>query len=173
MLNAIQKKFDEQRERRKLIESLTKEDAEQLQKLIKEEEEFNREVLIVALAGTTAAIHISLATPLFVLNGVGFLASLAAHRLVPQRESYQKYTRDALLGYTGFTAGGYFAVKGFLGFLDPLGVATKLVELGLLRVLWEEREAAKGKLVVVVESKQGVEMTDVSLETMSGKVAIA
>ena len=176
MFNTILQKFNAQRERGNLIQRFTKEEAagasvEEQARIIEQEEEVNRELLIAALTGTTAVIHIYLGGTLFVLNGVGFLAALAAHYAVPQRESYQKWTRDGLFGYTGFTVAGYFALKGVAGFANPIGVATKLVELGLMRVLWEDREAAKHKPVVIIESEHGD--VQVHVEELSGKLAAA
>ena len=138
---------------------------------IEQEEAFNRQALIAALTGTTAAIHIYLGGTLFVLNGVGFLAGLAAHYAVPQRESYQKWTREGLFGYTGVTVAGYFALKGLAGFASPIGLATKLVELGLMRVLWEDGQAAKQKRVVIIENESG--NVEVHVEELLGEFAAA
>ena len=109
---------------------------------IAQEDTVNRNVLIAGLTGTTAVLHVALGTQIFVLNGIGYLALLAAHYATPERESYRKYTRDALFGYTSFTVVAYFAARGTSGFLDPTGVASKLIELGLLRVLWADRAKA-------------------------------
>lgn len=103
-----------------------------------------RDVSITALAGTTAVIHVWLGSSLFVLNGVGYAGLLAAHYLVPEEERYKQYTRDALFGYSGITIIGYFAVKGATsGFTSVLGMATKMDELGLMYMLWKERQVAK------------------------------
>ena len=144
---------------------------EQQARILEQEEEFNRKALIAALTGTTAAIHIYLGGTLFVLNGVGFLAALAAHYAVPQRESYQKWTREGLFGYTGVTVAGYFALKGLAGFGSPIGLATKLVELGLMRVLWEDGKAAEQKRVVIIENESG--NVEVHVEGLSGEFAAA
>ena len=105
------------------------------------------------------------------LNGVGFLAALAAHYGVPQRESYQQWTRDGLLGYTGFTVAGYFVVNGIGGWTNPLGIATKLVELGLIRVLWADRTAAKDKPVTFMENEP--REAPVYVEVASGELTAA
>ncbi len=160
MFNAIAQKINTQRERSQFLQRMTKTELadkskEQRVRILEEEEVFNRELLIAALTGTTAVIHVYLGGTLFVLNGIGFLAALGAHYAVPQRESYQKWTREGLFGYTGVTVAGYFALKGLAGFASPIGVATKVVELGLMRVLWEDAEAAKKKQVVVIEGEYG------------------
>lgn len=176
MLNTIMQKLNAQRERGNLIQHITKENAagpsvEEQARILEQEEAFNRQALIAALTGTTAVIHIYLGGTLFVLNGVGFLAALGAHYAVPQRESYQKWTREGLFGYTGVTVAGYFALKGLAGFASPIGLATKLVELGLMRVLWEDGEAAKNKPVVIIESEHG--QVHVHVEELSGEFAAA
>ncbi len=176
MFSTIMQKVNAQRERGKSLQRLTKEElgdasVEQQARIIEEEEAFNRELLIAALTGTTAAIHIYLGGTLFVLNGVGYLAALGAHYAVPQRESYQKWTREGLFGYTGVTVAGYFALKGLAGFGSPIGVATKMVELGLMRVLWEDAEAAQRKPVVIIESEHGE--VQVHVEELAGKLAAA
>ncbi|MCB9162466.1 MAG: hypothetical protein H6644_21900 [Caldilineaceae bacterium] len=115
---------------------------ERLSQLQAQEAAFNRRVLIVALTGATAGLHLALGTQLFALNGLGYLALLGAHFATPDRESYRAYTRDALFGYTGVTVVGYFALRGTAGFADPTGMASKLIELGLMNVLWADRGSA-------------------------------
>lgn len=176
MFSTIMQKFNAQRERGNLIQHITKENAarssvEEQTRVIEQEEAFNRDLLITALTGTTAAIHIYLGGTLFVLNGVGFLAALGAHYAVPQRESYQKWTREGLFGYTGVTVAGYFALKGLAGFGSPIGIATKVVELGLMRVLWEDAEDAKHKPIVIIESEHG--QVHVHVEELSEAFAAA
>jgi hypothetical protein len=143
MLNTIFQSFKRQQERGLLIEQLTASAnqyaAQQVAALTAQEAAFNRQAAIIALTGATAAIHIALGTQLFILNGIGYLALMGAHLAVPDRESYRTYTRNALLGYTGVTVIGYFALQGVAGFADPIGVLNKLIELGLLNVLWEDR----------------------------------
>ncbi len=143
MFRTITQQFTQQRNRGRLIAQLTADQEEQATSLLAQEAAFNRQVAIVALTGATAAIHIGLGSQLFVLNGLGYLALLGAHFSVPDRESYRTYTRDALLGYTGVTVIGYFALRGIAGFADPTGVLNKLIELGLLRVLWVDRGSAE------------------------------
>ncbi len=107
------------------------------------EEQITRDVLIIALTSTTAVIHILLPNPLFVYNGIGFAGLLAAHYLAPPRETYRQHTRTALFGYTGFTFVAYFVAKTTAAaFSSVPGIACKLVELGLINVLWKDRQAA-------------------------------
>ena len=173
MFSTIMQKFSTQRERSNSLQGVTKEELvvasqEEQARMIKEEEKFNRELLIVGLSGATAVIHIYLGGTLFLLNGVGFLAAVGAHYAVPQRESYQKWTREGLFGYTGVTVAGYFALKGLAGFGSPIGLATKLVELGLMRVLWEDGKAAEDKPVVIIESQDG--QLQVHIEELAEKL---
>lgn len=151
----IQQLISAQRQRGSLLHRLAEQeipaDSIDQAQLLKDEEAFNRQALIAALTSSTAVIHIYLGGTLFVLNGVGFLALLAAHYAVPPRESYRKWTRDGLLGYTSFTALAYFVVKGVSGWTNPIGIATKLIELGLIRVLWADRAADNGPLIVALE----------------------
>ena len=158
MFHAIQQKIQRQRKRHSLIQELStsqpsNETTATIDQLVQQEEAFNREALIALLSGTTAVIHIYLGGTLFILNGAGFLLLLAAHYAVPQRESYQQWTRDGMLGYTGVTVAGYALVRGVSGLLDPVGIGTKLVELGLMRVLWADREAAEQEPVFVFENE--------------------
>lgn len=118
-----------------------------------------RDVLTVALTGTTAVIHLGLGSQLFVLNGVGFAGLLAAHYLVPDEERYKQYTRDALIGYTGFTIMGYFAVLGPAGaFANVTGIAAKLAEMGLIDVLWKDRQAASPEPITIDVKGGAVDM---------------
>jgi hypothetical protein len=106
------------------------------------EEEVIREVLIIGLTGATAMIHVTLGAPIFVLNGIGYAGLLGLHYLVPPKETYRQYTRSALFGYTGVTVIGYFIVNGAGGFTNSIGIADKLIELGLLAVLWQDQPAS-------------------------------
>ena len=154
MFRSLAQGFRRQRQRGQLIRSLTTtpEDNDQREQLVAEEDWFNRQVMITGLTSTTAVIHIFLGGQLFILNGVGFLALLGAHYALPKRESYQKYTRDALFGYTGLTVAAYFLKYGTGGFNNVLGLGTKLVELGLMRVLWEDRVAAGPPAAFLLEN---------------------
>lgn len=156
MLQTIRTGVTAQRGRARQLRQMlrTSTDKHEIARLTDQETALNREALIAILTGTTAVIHIYLGSTLFVLNGAGYLALLAAHYAVPQRESYKQWTRDALYGYTGFTLVGYFVVKGVAGWTNPIGVATKLVELGLLHVLQADRKAADEAPVLLLQSEE-------------------
>jgi hypothetical protein len=163
MLQNIRNKLVAQKERNQIFQQPMeleqfKQRFDQLKLVNQQEDAFNREALITLLTTTTAVIHVYLGGTLFVLNGVGFLALLAAHYAVPQRESYKKWTRDALFTYTGFTFVGYFVVKGLAGWTNPLGIATKLVELGLLRVLSADRKAAEDAPMLILQADEQLDV---------------
>ena len=93
---------------------------------------------IMGLALLTGLIHLFLgiqgAIPIFILNGLGFIALVAALYLVPQLANLRTYTRWALAAYTAVTIIAYFVVN-----QQPLdsgfGLLTKAVELILLLLL--------------------------------------
>ncbi|ETW93566.1 MAG: hypothetical protein ETSY1_38635 [Candidatus Entotheonella factor] len=124
----------------------------ELAELIQQEAKFNRQAAAITLTVTSAALHIFsrapilTATGLGVLNGLGALVLLTAHLTVPQRESYLRLTRSAIMGYVGFTSIGYFVLRGAEGLTYPLGIATQLVDLALIGVLWDDHRAARGQL---------------------------
>lgn len=103
-----------------------------------------RKLSILALSGTTAALHILLGLqaglPLFVWNGAGFVAFAAGQYFIPQLEPYRSEVRDGFLAYTGTTMVAYFLVNGAGGLTSVVGMTTKLVEAGLLALLWQEAE---------------------------------
>lgn len=103
-----------------------------------------RKLSIMALSGTTAALHILLGVqaglPLFIWNGAGFVAFAAGQYFVPQLEPYRSEVRDGFLAYTGTTIVAYFLVNGAGGLTSVVGMTTKLVEAGLLALLWQEAE---------------------------------
>lgn len=164
MLKRLMLPFANQRKRGQLIQQLSMHQpaaqSEQTTQLLAQEAAFNRRVAIVAFTGATAALHLSLGTPIFVLNGLGYLALLGVHFAVPDRESYRTYTRDALFGYTGVTVIGYFAMRGAAGFADPTGIASKLIELGLMSALWQDRGSAG---ILVADLTEVVDLTDVEV----------
>lgn len=108
------------------------------------QDEEGRKLSIVALSGTTAAIHIALGLqaglPLFIWNGAGFVAFAASQYFVPQWEPYRGEIRDGFLAYTGTTIVAYFLVGGPAGLASVVGMTTKLVEAGLFALLWREAE---------------------------------
>ena len=91
---------------------------------------------IIALAATTALIHIALAIPLtmvgFYLNGLGYLTLVAALYLPPLAH-YRPLLRWVLMGYTGLT----IVLWVFLSRpYTTIGYVDKAIELGLLALLW-------------------------------------
>lgn len=99
--------------------------------------------VIIALTLATALIHISLGGPLFILNGVGYIALLAALYWIPQTAAYRKEIRYAFIGYTAITIGAYFLMNSPQDWLNTVGILTKVVELSLLVLLWREGQPAK------------------------------
>ena len=90
---------------------------------------------VVALVLGTASIHLYLGLsgfPLFVLNGLGYLALVAALYLpVPQLARYRSAVRWVLIGYTVLTVVLWILV----GARNPIGYADKLIELALITLL--------------------------------------
>jgi hypothetical protein len=92
---------------------------------------------VVLLALMAALVHISLLfpDPVFILNGLGFLALLAAlylpvSRLVPHRRA----ARWTLIGYTTLTILAWVAI----GERTPLGYSTTAGEVALVLLLLVE-----------------------------------
>ncbi len=127
--------------------------AKEIAELTQQEAKFNRRVLAIALTGTTAALHVFSTSPILsatglgVLNGLGALVLLSVHLTVPQRESYLRYTRSAMLGYVSLTSVGYFVLKGAQGLTDPFGIATQLVDFALIGVLWDDHRASTKEFI--------------------------
>lgn len=96
---------------------------------------------IIVLTIATAAIHFFVAyifpsmRTLFILNGLGYLALLAAYFL-PQLRNARNLVRWALIAFTAVTIVGYFVVNGVK--MDPLGLITKLIEVVLIFLLWKD-----------------------------------
>lgn len=97
---------------------------------------------IIILTIATAVIHLIVAfifppmRTLFILNGLGYLALLAAYFL-PQFSDYRNIVRWLLMGFAAVTIIGYFVVNGFK--VDPLGWADKAIEVILIVLLWLDR----------------------------------
>lgn len=104
-----------------------------------------RKVSVITLTGATALIHIALGLqaglPLFVWNGAGFIAFVAGQYFTPQLEPYRAEVRDAFIAYSGTTIVAYFLLQGSAGLLNPVGMTTKLIEAGLIGLLWHEEGA--------------------------------
>lgn len=107
--------------------------------------EQGRKLSVITLTGATALIHIVLGVqggiPLFIWNGAGFVAFLAGQYFTPELEPYRAEVRDGFIAYTGTTIVAYFLLQGSSGLLSPLGMTTKLIEAGLIGLLWHEKGA--------------------------------
>ena len=99
--------------------------------------------LIVLLTLVTAIIHLFVGLPvlplgldtLLFLNGLGYLVLLYLWTRPPAFLG-KGVVRWVFILYTAVTVIGYFVTWGVDGFLDPLGMFTKLVEIVLIILLW-------------------------------------
>jgi hypothetical protein len=99
------------------------------------------QAVIVLLGLITAAIHISLLFPdtLFILNGLGYLALLAAYFLpLPLFRERRGLVRLLFIGYTALTI-VLWAVMNYPDGYTSLGWITKAVEVGLIVALLLDR----------------------------------
>ncbi len=98
---------------------------------------------IVALTVITALIHlglgIGLSDPLFLLNGVGYLALIIALYFIPQLAGQRALIRWALLAFTAVTFVLYFAFN-WPDIWKPMGLIDKAIELVLIVLLWLDRK---------------------------------
>ncbi len=91
-------------------------------------------VSIVLLTLATALIHLQLAfpDPAFILNGLGYLALLAALYLpVPRLARYRNIVRWVLIGFTALT----ILLWILLGARTPIGYIDKAIEIALILLL--------------------------------------
>jgi hypothetical protein len=89
---------------------------------------------IVLLTVATALIHLQLAfpDPVFILNGLGYLALLAALYLpIPQVARYRHAARWVLVGYTTLTLFLWILI----GARTPIGYTTAVIEVALIALL--------------------------------------
>ena len=95
---------------------------------------------IIVLTVVTAAVHLYLVfqgLPLFVLNGLGYLALLAALYLpVPRLLPYRNAVRWILVGYTALTIVLWLVITG--GISAAIGYMDKVVEVLLIIMLLAE-----------------------------------
>lgn len=90
---------------------------------------------IVVLTLATAIIHFTLVfpSPMFILNGLGYLALLAALFLpIPQLAGYHRLVRWVLLGYTALTV----VLWVVMGSRIPIAYVDKVIEVVLILLLW-------------------------------------
>ena len=95
---------------------------------------------VIALTLGTAVTHLSLAfpDPAFMLNGLGYLALLAALYLpLPALARHAGVTRRVLIGYTLLTIILWIA----FGLRAPIGYLNKLNEVALIAALLSEARA--------------------------------
>ena len=104
---------------------------------------------IIVLTIATAAIHFSraLADPeirvLFILNGLGYLALLAALYLpLPVVQGRLALVRRVLIGYAGLTIVLWAIWSIMSGEVTALGVVDKLIEIALIGLLWQKGRRA-------------------------------
>ncbi|HEX6385014.1 MAG TPA: hypothetical protein VF177_10120 [Anaerolineae bacterium] len=103
---------------------------------------------IIVLTIATAVIHLVIlgivlgVNVLFILNGLGYLALLAAIYLPLEfLAGYRSLAKWVLMGYAALTVILYFAMN-WPDVWGPLGIITKVIELVLIGLLWVDRENA-------------------------------
>jgi hypothetical protein len=97
---------------------------------------------IVLLTLATALIHLQLAfpDPAFILNGLGYLALLAALYLpVPRMARYRNIVRWVLVGFTALT----ILLWILLGARTPIGYIDKAIEIALILLLLLEARRSR------------------------------
>ncbi len=94
---------------------------------------------IIGFALLTGLIHLYLGVldgiPLFILNGLGFIALVAGLYFLPQLANWRLQLRWALVAYTAVTIIAYFVVNG-QPFDSWIGLVTKAVEVILIVLLY-------------------------------------
>ncbi len=96
-----------------------------------------QQLVIVGLTLATALIHFTLLfpDPIFILNGLGYLALLAALYLpLPQLKAQRSLIRPLLLAYTAGTVILWLV----MGVRSPLAFVNKAIEIALIVLLWLE-----------------------------------
>lgn len=103
-----------------------------------------RQKAITGLVVATALIHIVLGFMsegsfmiIFILNGLGYLALVAALYFLPQMAGQRSMVRWALLAFTAVTFILYF-VFNWPDIWSPMGIVDKLIELVLIVLLLQE-----------------------------------
>ncbi len=103
-----------------------------------------RQKAIMGLVVATAIIHIVLGFMsegsfmiIFILNGIGYLALVAALYFLPQMAGQRSMVRWALLAFTAVTFVLYFVVN-WPDIWGPMGIVDKLIELVLIILLLQE-----------------------------------
>jgi hypothetical protein len=97
---------------------------------------------IVLLTLGAALIHLQLAfpDPIFILNGLGYLALLAALYLpIPQIARYRDLVRWVLIGYTALTVFLWVLI----GARIPIGYTAVTIEVALIALLLLEARRSR------------------------------
>lgn len=101
----------------------------------------SRRYLIILLAVATGLIHLIIlgflaggTQILFILNGLGYLALIAALYFLPQLAGSRSLIRWVLIAYAAITVIAYF-VMNWPDVWNPLGVITKVIEVVLIILL--------------------------------------
>ena len=101
-----------------------------------------QKIAIILLTLVTAGVHLTLLfpNPLFILNGLGYLALLAAYFLpISFLQNNHKLVRWVYMGFAAVTILAWLAIgnKSWPG--GALGYFTKLVEVVLIFSLYSDR----------------------------------
>ena len=102
-----------------------------------------RGIAIFLLALATAIIHISLLfpDPLFILNGLGFLALLLLYFLRTNLTlSYHRLIHSVFIGYTVITILAWIAIGDKSWPAGALGYVTVFIEIALAILLFLDRD---------------------------------
>ena len=96
---------------------------------------------IVVLTVLTAVIHIALyfgaSQFIFLLNGLGYLALLAALYFVPQLSGMRRLVRWGLIAFTAVTVVLYFLFN-WPDVWNPMGLIDKAIEVVLIVLLLQD-----------------------------------
>lgn len=102
------------------------------------------QVAIILLTLVTAGIHLGMGiffpdplfTPIFILNGIGYLVLLIAYFL-PRLAGYRSLVRWVLIAYAGITILSYFIAN--VGDYSAIGLIDKAIEVVLIVMLYIDR----------------------------------
>lgn len=97
---------------------------------------------IIVLTLITASVHFTLLfpDPVFILNSLGYLTLLAAYFLpVPIAKDNRRLVRWIYMGFIVVTILAWVAIGDKSWPAGALGYFTKIVELVLLALLWNDR----------------------------------
>lgn len=100
------------------------------------------QVGIIVLTLITAAVHFTLLfpDPVFILNSLGYLALLSAYFFpIPIARDNRRLVRWAYMGFAVVTILAWVAIGDKSWPAGALGYFTKIVELVLLALLWNDR----------------------------------